>query len=57
MSKKISPTLIGAFVIGALALFVIADGRLFGSGQLFARPKNSCSTSTARSTASTSARR
>ena len=34
MNKKISPTLIGAFVVGALALLVIAV-IVFGSGQLF----------------------
>ena len=34
MNKKISPTLIGGFVIGALALLVIAV-IAFGSGQLF----------------------
>jgi paraquat-inducible protein B len=34
MNKKISPTLIGAFVIGAVALLVIAV-IAFGSGQLF----------------------
>lgn len=39
MNKKISPTLIGAFVIGALALLVIAV-IAFGSGQLFRKTKN-----------------
>ena len=34
MNKKISPTLIGAFVIGAIALLVIAV-IVFGSGRLF----------------------
>jgi phospholipid/cholesterol/gamma-HCH transport system substrate-binding protein len=34
MSKKVSPTLIGAFVIGALALLIVAV-IAFGSGQLF----------------------
>jgi paraquat-inducible protein B len=34
MNKKISPTLIGAFVVGALALMVIAV-IVFGSGRLF----------------------
>ena len=34
MSKKISPTLIGAFVVGAVALLVVAV-IAFGSGQLF----------------------
>ena len=34
MNKKISPTLIGAFVIGAVALLVIAV-IVFGSGRLF----------------------
>lgn len=34
MNKKISPTLIGAFVVGALALIVIAV-IVFGSGRLF----------------------
>ena len=34
MSQKISPTLIGAFVVGALALLILAV-IAFGSGQLF----------------------
>ena len=34
MNKKISPTLMGAFVVGALALLVIAIIAL-GSGRLF----------------------
>src|SRR6516165_6379361 len=34
MNKKISPTMIGAFVVGALALIVIAI-LVFGSGRLF----------------------
>ncbi len=34
MSQKISPTLIGAFVVGAVALLVIGVVA-FGSGQLF----------------------
>ena len=34
MSTKVSPTLIGAFVIGAVALLVIAIFAL-GSGRLF----------------------
>jgi paraquat-inducible protein B len=34
MNKKISPTLIGAFIIGALALLIVAV-IAFGSGQLF----------------------
>jgi paraquat-inducible protein B len=34
MNKKVSPTLIGAFVVGALALAVIAL-LMFGSGRLF----------------------
>jgi paraquat-inducible protein B len=34
MNKKISPTLIGAFVVGALALLIVAV-IAFGSGQLF----------------------
>ena len=38
MNKRISPTLIGAFVIGALALVVIAV-IAFGSGQLFRQTK------------------
>src|SRR5713226_3043704 len=38
MNKKISPTLIGAFVVGALALLVIAV-IAFGSGQLFRHSK------------------
>jgi len=38
MNKKISPTLIGAFVVGALALVVIAV-IAFGSGQLFRKTR------------------
>ena len=38
MSKKISPTLIGSFVLGALALLVIAV-IAFGSGRLFRNTK------------------
>ena len=38
MNKKISPTLIGAFVVGAMALLVIAI-IAFGSGQLFRQTK------------------
>ncbi len=38
MNKKISPTLIGAFVVGALSLVVIAV-LAFGSGQLFRHTK------------------
>ncbi len=38
MNKKISPTLIGAFVVGALALLVVAV-IAFGSGQLFRHTK------------------
>jgi paraquat-inducible protein B len=38
MKKKISPTLIGAFVVGALALLVVAVIG-FGSGQLFRHAK------------------
>lgn len=38
MNKKISPALIGAFVIGAMALIVIAIV-IFGSGRLFRRTK------------------
>jgi phospholipid/cholesterol/gamma-HCH transport system substrate-binding protein len=38
MNKKISPTLIGAFVIGAIALLVIAV-IAFGSGRLFRKTK------------------
>lgn len=38
MNKRISPTLIGAFVVGALALIVIAV-IAFGSGQLFRQTK------------------
>jgi paraquat-inducible protein B len=38
MSKKISPTLIGGFVLGALALLVIAV-IAFGSGMLFRKTK------------------
>ncbi len=39
MNKKISPTLIGAFVVGALALLVIAV-IAFGSGQLFRKTQD-----------------
>ena len=39
MNKKISPTLIGAFVVGALALIVIAI-LVFGSGRLFRQTKD-----------------
>jgi paraquat-inducible protein B len=39
MNKKISPTLIGAFVMGALGLLVVALVA-FGSGQLFRKTKN-----------------
>ncbi len=38
MNKKISPTLIGGFVLGALALLVIAV-IAFGSGRLFRKTK------------------
>ena len=38
MNKKISPTLIGAFVVGALALVVVAI-IAFGSGQFFRKTK------------------
>lgn len=38
MNKKASPTLIGAFVVGAIALIVIAV-IAFGSGQLFRQTK------------------
>jgi paraquat-inducible protein B len=38
MNKKISPTLIGAFVVGALALVVLAV-IAFGSGRLFRQTK------------------
>ena len=38
MNKKISPTLIGAFVVGALALMVIAIVA-FGSGQFFRKTR------------------
>lgn len=38
MSKRISPTLIGAFVVGALVLLVVAV-IAFGSGQLFRKTK------------------
>ena len=34
MNKKVSPTLIGAFVLGGLALVVVVV-LLFGSGRLF----------------------
>jgi len=39
MNKKISPTLIGAFVVGALALVVIAV-LMFGSGRFFRTTKD-----------------
>jgi phospholipid/cholesterol/gamma-HCH transport system substrate-binding protein len=39
MNKKISPTLIGVFVIGAVALIVIAI-LVFGSGRLFRQSKD-----------------
>jgi paraquat-inducible protein B len=39
MNKKISPTLIGVFVIGAVALIVIAI-LVFGSGRLFRKSKD-----------------
>ena len=39
MNKKVSPTFIGAFVVGAFALLVIAV-IAFGSGQLFRKTKN-----------------
>ena len=38
MNKKISPTLIGAFVVGAMALLVVAV-IAFGSGRLFRQTK------------------
>jgi len=38
MNKKISPTLIGAFVVGAMVLLVVAV-IAFGSGQLFRQTK------------------
>ena len=39
MNKKISPTLIGVFVIGAVALIVIAI-LVFGSGRLFRQTRD-----------------
>jgi len=39
MNKKVSPTLIGAFVLGALALVVIAT-LIFGSGRFFRTTKD-----------------
>jgi paraquat-inducible protein B len=39
MNKKISPTMIGAFVLGAMALIVIAI-LVFGSGRLFRQTRN-----------------
>jgi phospholipid/cholesterol/gamma-HCH transport system substrate-binding protein len=39
MSKKISPTLIGVFVVGALALLIVAV-IAFGSGQLFRKTQD-----------------
>ena len=47
MNKKMSPAVIGAFVLGAVALIVIAI-LVFGSGRLFVRLKTSCSISTIR---------
>ena len=39
MNKKISPTLIGVFVVGAVALIVIAI-LVFGSGRLFRQSRD-----------------
>lgn len=39
MNRKVSPTVIGAFVVGALALVVIAT-LMFGSGRFFRTSKN-----------------
>ena len=39
MNKKISPAMIGAFVLGAVALIVIAI-LVFGSGRLFRQTRN-----------------
>jgi len=39
VNKKISPAVIGAFVLGALALIVIAIV-IFGSGQLFRQTRD-----------------
>ena len=39
MNKKMSPTVIGAFVLGAVALIVIAI-LVFGSGRLFRQTKD-----------------
>ena len=39
MNKKISPAVIGAFVLGAVALIVIAI-LVFGSGRLFRQTKD-----------------
>jgi paraquat-inducible protein B len=39
MNKKISPAVIGAFVLGAVALIVIAI-LVFGSGRLFRQTRN-----------------
>jgi paraquat-inducible protein B len=39
MSKKVSPTLIGAFVVGALALLILAV-IAFGSGELFRKTQD-----------------
>ena len=41
MNKKISPAMIGAFVLGALALIVIAI-LVFGSGRLFRQTRDLC---------------
>jgi paraquat-inducible protein B len=39
MNKKMSPAMIGAFVLGAVALIVIAI-LVFGSGRLFRQTRN-----------------
>ena len=48
MNKKISPTLIGAFVVGAVALLVIAVIALRLGTAVSPDQENSCSTSTVR---------
>ena len=41
MNKKMSPAVIGAFVLGAVALVVIAI-LVFGSGRLFRQTRRLC---------------
>jgi paraquat-inducible protein B len=48
MSKNLSPTVIGAFVVGAVALLIVAVIAL-GSGQLFRKTQNTSFISAVRS--------